>query len=183
MARLLTDAWEGLRSFIEAGGPALLAIFVVILLMWAIIAERAIFGAYNFPRVSKNILDQWQARSDRSSWAAEQIRNELLSRASEQIERGLNLLKTLIAICPLLGLLGTIMGMIEVFNIMALVGSGNSRAMASGIFMAILPTMAGMVGAISGIFFSARLGRKAKEKLLLLEDRMPLERGQVCAAN
>lgn len=183
MTHLLRELLEEFRSFVEAGGPVLTVIFVVILLMWMIIAERTLFGWRRYPRLVRDAVEQWRARRDRSSWCAEQIRQEMLSGVYQQLTRGLPLLKTLIAVCPLLGLLGTIMGMIEVFNILSLVGSGNSRAMAAGIFMATIPTMAGMVGAISGIYFSARLGRKAKEKFLLLQDQIKIERGEVCVAN
>jgi biopolymer transport protein ExbB len=75
--------------------------------------------------------------------------------------RYLRLIKALIAVCPLLGLLGTVTGMIHVFDVMALLGSGNARAMADGVSMATIPTMAGMVVALSGLFFSSHLERRA----------------------
>ena len=53
---------------------------------------------------------------------------------------------------PLFGLLGTVTGMIEVFQVMAFNGGGDARAMAGGVSKATLPTMAGMVVALSGVF-------------------------------
>ena len=61
-------------------------------------------------------------------------------------------LSGLIALCPLLGLLGTVTGMIEVFDIMAITGTGNARAIASGIARATLPTMTGLFISIVGLF-------------------------------
>ena len=58
----------------------------------------------------------------------------------------------------MLGLLGTVTGMIEVFDVMAISGSGNARGMAGGVSQATLPTMAGMVAALSGMIFSIQLG-------------------------
>ena len=52
----------------------------------------------------------------------------------------------------MLGLLGTVTGMIEVFDVMAFTGTGNPRAMASGVSKATLPTMTGLVISISGLF-------------------------------
>ncbi len=52
----------------------------------------------------------------------------------------------------MLGLLGTVTGMIEVFDIMAITGTGNARLMASGIARATLPTMTGLVISITGLF-------------------------------
>ena len=61
-------------------------------------------------------------------------------------------IKTMVALCPLLGLLGTVTGMIEVFNIMAVTGGGDAKSMAGGVQQATIPTMAGMVAALSGVF-------------------------------
>ena len=52
-------------------------------------------------------------------------------------------------LCPLLGLLGTVTGMIEVFNVMAVTGGGDAKSMAGGVERSTIPTMAGMVSALS----------------------------------
>jgi biopolymer transport protein ExbB len=83
-------------------------------------------------------------------------------------------IKVLVALAPLLGLLGTVTGMIEVFDVMAITGSGNARAMAAGISKATLPTMAGMVVALSGLFFTSNLERKAEWSVEQLEDQLEL---------
>ena len=70
--------------------------------------------------------------------------------------------------CPLVGLLGTVTGMIEVFDVMAVQGSSNVKSMASGVSMATIPTMAGMVVALSGLLFEKRLEitiTQSKQKL------------------
>lgn len=82
-------------------------------------------------------------------------------------------IKTLVAICPMIGLLGTVTGMISVFDVMAVQGTSNARLMAAGISMATMPTMAGMVAALSGVFFSTRLDAKMKISLEKLKDSMP----------
>ena len=89
------------------------------------------------------------------------IRQAMLSEISLRLHQHLPWIKSLIAVCPLLGLLGTVTGMIQVFDTIAVLGHGNPRAMASGISMATIPTMAGMVVTLSGLFFSAHLGRQA----------------------
>ena len=81
-----------------------------------------------------------------------------------KLERGLSLIKTAVALCPMFGLLGTVTGMIEVFDVMAVAGSGNARGMASGVSKATLPTMAGMVAALSGMLFSIQLDRYANSE-------------------
>ena len=80
------------------------------------------------------------------------------------------------SLCPLLGLLGTVTGMIEVFDVMALAGSGNSRAMASGVSKATIPTMAGMVAALSGLILSVQLDRFAERESERVSDHLSLDR-------
>ena len=73
------------------------------------------------------------------------------------INKNLTLIQTCIMLAPLFGLLGTVTGMIEVFQVMAFSGGGDARAMAGGVSKATLPTMAGMVVALSGVFASIYL--------------------------
>jgi biopolymer transport protein ExbB len=68
--------------------------------------------------------------------------------------------------------MGTVTGMIEVFDVMAISGSGNARSMASGVSKATIPTMAGMVGALSGVFASTWLNRKVKTERAHLEEAL-----------
>lgn len=73
---------------------------------------------------------------------------------------------------PLLGLLGTVTGMIQVFNVMAVAGTSNARLMAAGVSAATIPTMAGLVAALSGLYFASSLQRRAKDKIQILEDSL-----------
>ena len=91
------------------------------------------------------------------------IRRMLVSEMELKLNRGLGFIKTIVAVCPMFGLLGTVTGMIEVFDVMALTGSGNARGMAAGVSKATLPTMAGMVAALSGMIFSIQLDRYSRD--------------------
>jgi len=86
------------------------------------------------------------------------------------LKRNVGLIKALIAICPLLGLMGTVTGMITVFDVMTYSGGGNARAMAGGVSMATVPTMAGMVAALSGVYFGTWLEHKTQTEAEKLED-------------
>ena len=63
-------------------------------------------------------------------------------------------------------------GMVAVFEVMAISGSGNPRSMASGVSMATIPTMAGMVAALSGVAMATYLQRKAARERELLSDHL-----------
>ena len=82
-----------------------------------------------------------------------------ISHVRLKLQQRLGPIQTIVKLCPMLGLLGTVTGMIEVFDVMATSGSGNARGMAMGVSKATLPTMAGMVAALSGMLFSVQLQR------------------------
>ena len=163
-----------LQDFMYAGGPVLWAILAVAIVMWAFILERFIYLHQVHPdRVSKTIAD-WKERSDHTSWYAHKIRRAMISEVSGDASRYLLLIRTLIAVCPLLGLVGTVTGMVHVFDVMAVTGTGNARGMAEGISRATIPTMSGLVVALSGLIFSARLDAKARMEREKLADCMEL---------
>ncbi|NTS78312.1 MotA/TolQ/ExbB proton channel family protein [Catenovulum sp. SM1970] len=166
---------EAIRGFMETGGQVLTLIAGLIFVMWIVIFERLVFVFKGFPTIKKRIKQEWEARTDKGSWDAEQIRQAQISRASMAINQNLALLACFVALCPFLGLLGTVTGMIEVFDVMAISGTGSARSMASGVSKATIPTMAGMVGALSGVFILTWLQRNAKKEVELLADKLVME--------
>ncbi len=152
----LSDLSNNLSEFIELGGGVLWAIMAVLLLMWTFILERLWYYNMVYPKKVRQVIGAWDARVDTTSWHAKQIRNAMISEVNHDLGRNVLLVKTLIALCPLLGLLGTVTGMLNVFDIMAIAGTGNARAMAAGVSKATVPTMAGMVAALSGVYFGTR---------------------------
>jgi biopolymer transport protein ExbB len=175
MYRLL-DLYENIRDFLEMGGPVLLVIGALSLVMWVLIFERIIYYRIGLPQYIAVFTDQWKARSERRSWNARSIRDAMISRVSNKIEQNLPLIKTLLALAPLLGLLGTVTGMIEVFEVMAFSGTGNPRSMAAGVSKATIPTMAGMVVALSGVIASTLLSRFAHRKVEHLRAELTTKR-------
>lgn len=153
----LSELQATLQQFVELGGDVLYAIAVVLLLMWTFIIERLWYVKVIHPRKMRQVVATWDARVDTTSWYAKQVRHAMISEVSNDLSKNVLLVKTLIALCPLLGLLGTVTGMLTVFDIMAITGTGNARAMASGVSQATVPTMAGMVAALSGVYFGQRL--------------------------
>ena len=105
------------------------------------------------------------------------IRRMLVSEMELKLNRGLGFIKTIVAVCPMFGLLGTVTGMIEVFDVMAVTGSGNARGMAAGVSKATLPTMAGMVAALSGMIFSIQLDRYSRDEAARVADSLEVVHG------
>lgn len=168
----LMEMYDAITEFMDTGGQVLTVIAAVIFIMWLLIFERFVFTFYSYRSVKSHLVGVWQGRKEQTSWYSEQIRNALISRGTTKLNRNLVLIQSLVVLCPLLGLLGTVTGMIEVFDVMAISGSGNARSMASGVSRATIPTMAGMVGSLSGVFTVTWLRRNAKKEAELLEDSL-----------
>ena len=166
---------EEIRAFVELGGPVIWLILATCLLMWFLILERVWFLCISWPRQAKQIVSEWEARRDRHSWKARRIREAVVSEQSMRLHALLSLIVTLVALCPLLGLLGTVTGMIGVFDVIAVSGNDDAQAMARGVYRATIPTMAGLVVALTGIYFSMRLRRLADRETSRIADSLSLQ--------
>ena len=169
MAELL----DTIMAFMNKGGDVLWIIATLVFFMWTLIIERFIYflgGGWKSDRMTA--VNAWEVRPERKSWNAKQIRSKLLSESRSVINDNMALIATCVALCPLLGLLGTVTGMIEVFNVMAVTGGGDAKSMAGGVERSTIPTMAGMVAAFSGLFANTQLQRIALREQQLLEDQL-----------
>ena len=108
-------------------------------------------------------------------WYSKKIRDQMISELSINSKRFILIIETMMQILPLLGLLGTVVGMIKVFDVMTLFGTGNARLMASGVSQATIPTMAGLVAAISGLYIANILKRKADDEIDKVADHLMME--------
>lgn len=167
---LIFEAFASIRDFFEAGGNVLWGILAVTIFMWTLIIERGWFFMLDLPDKVKRIESAWQQREDKVSWHARRIREGLISEVALDANRNMLIIKAFMAVLPLLGLLGTVTGMIKVFDVMAVMGTGNARAMAGGVSQATIPTMAGLVAALSGLYFVTMLDRKASNEVEKVED-------------
>jgi biopolymer transport protein ExbB len=170
----LMDAYDAILAFMDRGGSVLWVIAILLLVKFSLVFERLWYLHSTHAKKVKQTLATWNARADKSSWRARQIRMMMLSEISLDLKSTMPLIESLVVICPLLGLLGTVTGMIEVFFVMALTGGGDAKSMAGGVSKATIPTMAGMVGALSGIFASNMLKHKMENDLELLEDHLAI---------
>ena len=87
-----------------------------------------------------------------------------------QLTRGLTMLAVLAGVAPLLGLLGTVTGMIDMFSVISAQGSGNAKSLSGGISEALICTQAGMLVAIPLLIAHAWLSRRVERRTHLLEE-------------
>ena len=94
---------------------------------------------------------------------------EVAGHVVHEMERYLNTLGTVAAVTPLLGLLGTVIGMIKVFTAIKLEGTGNAAVLAGGISEALITTAAGLTVAIPSLFFFRFFQRRVDELVITME--------------
>jgi biopolymer transport protein ExbB len=169
----ITEAFNTLRDFMSAGGSGGSVLWLIAFLaafMWAIILERIWYFNSGHKAYMNELTSEWEGIKDHSTWKAQQIKDKLISQAKSEVNRYLPLINTCVALAPLFGLLGTVTGMIEVFQVMAFTGGGDARSMAGGVSKATLPTMAGMTTALSGVFATIYLtAARNREEILIKE--------------
>lgn len=169
MIELIDRFLPWLADLLELGGPILGTILVIALVIWALLFERIYFRFFVYPSAVAEARALWRTRKDKRSWYAEQWRGDLVSTLNNALASEFALIATLIKVCPLLGLLGTVLGMLEVFDALAATGSNNPRSMAAGVSKATVSTLAGMVVAIMGLLGSMLIERSATSE----RERLP----------
>jgi len=164
--------FEAVLAFMDKGGDVLWLIAILVFVMWTLIFERLWYFTFTWRKEVFEVIQIWESRSERKSWNAKQVRQRMLSQSRQAINTNLPVIATLVALCPLLGLLGTVTGMIEVFNVMAVTGGGDAKSMAGGVERSTIPTMAGMVAALSGLFANTYITRIAMREQEFLQDNL-----------
>lgn len=171
----LMEAVAAIKAFLDQGGPILIGIAALTFMMWTLAFERVWYFKGGLKGDVQKALDAWEARTERKSWNAHQIRYALISRVEEKVNTNMDMIATMVSLAPLLGLLGTVTGMIEVFNVLSVTGGGDAKEMAGGVSKATIPTMAGMVAALSGLFANTYLTRIANRENQLLADHLTMD--------
>lgn len=163
---------EPLPGLVEAGGPLLLVIAGVAALLFSLALERVLFFRLTYRRARRALIVRWVSRSEHASWSATTLRDIGTRELIARLRRPLPWLRLLVAVCPLLGLLGTVTGMITVFDSLSLNETGQARAMADGVARATLPTLTGMAVAVVGLLFTSRLEQIIRREDQRLHDRL-----------
>ncbi|MBI3171265.1 MAG: MotA/TolQ/ExbB proton channel family protein [Hydrocarboniphaga effusa] len=167
----LISPYTAIVQMVEDGGPVVILILLACVTMWTITIERYWYFTRILPVESDKSLKQWQARSNHHSWFSRQIRQAMISRLSSGMTANFQVLRVLVPLCPLLGLLGTVTGMLEVFDAMAVKGSADARTMASGISQAMICTLTGLAVSITGLYPVFYFQTRARVETELLADK------------
>ena len=187
-------------EYLRPGGIIVVPIILISILMWTLIIERLFYlrrqkqDDLDLKEAAEMIkgkkIDYLPANGLRSKVVRSFLREKTGERKLDQsilylcakgelppIRRNLSIIGALASVSPLLGLLGTVMGMVTTFNVISQFGTGNAKALAEGISEALITTQSGLLVAIPGLYMSNFLNQQAKElKNRLDETVMTLKR-------
>ncbi len=117
------------------------------------------------------VLLSWYENQDADLETLERKVDEAVVKEVPRLQRGLSILKILAVIAPLLGLLGTVTGMIQTFQSITLFGTGDPKLMAGGISQALITTVLGLMAAIPLTFLHALVSARSKSLVQILEEQ------------
>lgn len=170
MLDILLWPLTGVREMVADGGWIVYALMVASLLMWATIADRWWYFKRVLPQEAEAALARWRARPDHKSWYARAIRQMMISKLNANMTANMQILRVLVPMCPLLGLVGTVVGMLEVFDSMSLLGNADAKSMSSGVSHAMIATLSGLGVSITGLFPLYHFDARARQESELLAD-------------
>jgi len=157
-----------------------LGIIALIVGVWRWIAiaitARKVAAQRKNARVDKGnplgrVLEIAEQNADSDAEALELKLEEVVLRESSQLENYLWLVKTVSVVSPLLGLLGTVTGMIQTFQAITLFGAGDPKMMAGGISQALVTTMLGLIVAIPLVLLSDTLANSTRKIIDILDEK------------
>ncbi len=176
------DLLRGTYDYLQSGGGVILPLVFVSIWMWALII-RKVLQFYRWRRKEQSVLDCYK-NHDNPDFIAAPWQMEILEKVMAYkranlepdkkalgriqqphhmaLDKHINTILVLAAVAPLLGLLGTVAGMIKTFDVIAFFGTGNARAMAGGISEALITTQTGLIVAVPGLILGNFLSRRAR---------------------
>jgi biopolymer transport protein ExbB len=174
-----------MEDYLRSGGIVMIPLLIISLVMWLLIINRALYfmrlyrktmnPATAWEHISENRLPDpslyrgtvsmlvidFLGRKSGDSALDRFILDETVLKINRTLDNYLGTIGILAAVAPLMGLLGTVIGMIITFDVIAVFGTGNTRAMAGGISEALITTQTGLLVAIPGLYMKNFLDRRA----------------------
>lgn len=182
---VLTFLYLHLEAYFAAGGVTMAPLALVSVVMWLLIVDRVLFfrrlhqknmsahTAWDHIRENRIpdpaayrgavslLVARFLQRRSHDRLLDRYILDETVLTLNRSLQDHLAVIGVLAAVAPLMGLLGTVLGMINTFDILSVFGTGNAKGMAGGISEALITTQTGLLVAIPGLYMKGFLDRRA----------------------
>jgi biopolymer transport protein ExbB len=186
MIDIVFSQYLRLEAYLKTGGVVMAPLVIVSLAMWILIVDRALFfkrlyrknmnlhiarehvladrmpDPVHYRGVTSLLVARFLQRRSHDRNLDRFILDETVLTINHSLNDYLAIIGVLAAVAPLLGLLGTVTGMIGTFDILSVFGTGNAKGMAGGISEALVTTQTGLLVAIPGLYMKGFLDRRAR---------------------
>ncbi|CAM3746747.1 MotA/TolQ/ExbB proton channel family protein [Parendozoicomonas haliclonae] len=174
----LVERWHqgGVIGYIISGLGVFAVLFAVLKLLTLAVVNAKVKSQLRSNKANNNnplgrVLAVHEQDPNMDSETLELKLSEAIIRETPKLEHGLNLLKIIAAVAPLMGLLGTVTGMIITFQAITIFGAGDPKAMAGGISGALVTTVLGLIVAIPTILLHTLVNGKARGLINILVEQ------------
>ena len=186
MIQFLQEYFYQIEEYIRSGGIVMIPLIIVSVIMWILIINRAFFfrklyqknmnrkkaGEFvktntipnpsEYMGITALFIREFLHRRSGNTLVDKFILDETVISVVSDLTKYMAFIGILAGIAPLLGLLGTVIGMMTTFDIISIFGTGNAKAMAGGISEALITTQTGLLVAIPGLYIRNFLARRAE---------------------
>jgi biopolymer transport protein ExbB len=164
----MIEFYDAILIFLDKGGIVLYPLFFLTLFIWVLLLDRYMFLYFYAKKAKVAIQNEYAEQKEKFGTYQIYIENSLREKFKEQLFTNKNLIRVLYTMAPLIGLLGTVLGMIEIFDTIAVTGSSSAKSLSNGVALATIPTLCGMVIVVSSIFFIKKYEQKANYEIINL---------------
>ncbi|HEX5340140.1 MAG TPA: MotA/TolQ/ExbB proton channel family protein [Gammaproteobacteria bacterium] len=168
----LFDIYDGFARLFGGGAVVLTLIFLLAAALWALIIERYWYFLFVHPDVLENALSIWRRRASGPLFLAQRARRHILIDVGAQMAHSITLIRSLMSVIFLLGLLGSMSGVMQTLDALTFSGSDDTHALAYGIAAAAIPVVTALAVVITGVLFSQELAQRVQRESRLLRDQM-----------
>jgi len=181
---MIKELLFSIEQYIRSGGAVMIPILATSFFMWLLIINRVLFlrrlYVKNIPRskagelvkhnmwpdkkyqgVNSLLVRQFLSARSHDKVLDDYILDETVVRLISSLDTYLSIIRVLAGVAPLLGLLGTVAGMMDTFDVITIFGTGNAKAMAGGISVALITTQTGLMVSIPGLYMSGFLTKRS----------------------
>ncbi|MCG8471313.1 MAG: MotA/TolQ/ExbB proton channel family protein [Desulfobacterales bacterium] len=178
----MNDVINSMIGYLDNGGAVMIPILLCSFALWVMIIERMIVyrrwekhdidlstalammrngeKGSETPGLRRDLVRFFAIHKTSSAAVNQSLLDQYRLHVRPNLTQRIGIIATLAAIAPLLGLLGTVSGMITTFDVITLFGTGNAKAMAGGISESLITTQSGLTVAIPGMFMGVYLSRR-----------------------
>jgi biopolymer transport protein ExbB len=167
----LQDLFSGFTGLFAAGGVLWLLLLLAVAL-WSLIVERYWYFLFVYPAAQEIALRRWKRYANAELRAARRARKQIVANVFAETHRSVNFIQSLVGVMFLLGVFGSVGGVIRVLDAESLGGAAGQQRVAGGIVAAAVPILAAGALVMVALFFTRALRDRADRETRLLADKL-----------